>query len=183
MTGPLLRTGNLKSFHPLGAVGNPVYLAAPQLRVAIARRLDARIADSFAIPQRNEDGDTIDWYAPNPGPVVPWSAASPEERTQARGQLLEVRTRIQELAARMQQEEGSERQVFGRLLEQVGIFPGDEHIYLVNGHPVVTFWGFHHNEGVVGDPLLDLELAKDEPALPEKSAACPGGCGCCWYCC
>jgi hypothetical protein len=173
MTGPLLRTGNLKSFHPLGAVGNPVYLAAPQLRVAISRRLGARIADSFAVPQRNEDGDTIDWYAPNPGPVVPWSAASPEERAQAREQLLEVRTRVQELAAQMQQETGSERQVFGRLLEQVNTFPDDEHIYLVNGHPVITFWGFHHSEGVVGDPLLDLELAPDQPPPPAKGRGLP----------
>lgn len=174
MAGSLLRTGNLKAFHPLGAVGNPVYLAAPQLRVAIARRLGERIANSFALPQRNEDGDTIDWYAADSGPVVPWSAASPEERSQAREQLLEVRTKVQELAARMQQEEGSDRQVFGRLLEHVTSFPDDQHVYLVNGRPVITFWGFHDNEGALGtDPLLDLELARDDPKPEPKKRRMP----------
>jgi hypothetical protein len=175
MAGSLLRTGNLKSFHPLGAVGNPVYLAAPQLRVAISRRLGSAVADAFAEPQRNEDGDTIDWYAPKSGPVVPWSAASSEERAEAREQLLEVRTRVEELAVSMQQETGSERQVFGRLLEHVSTFPGDEHLYLVNGHPVITFWGFRRNEAAVGNnPLLDLELVGNEPEpAPSKKRGLP----------
>ncbi len=59
MTGPLLKSGSLTAFHAVGAVGNPVYLAASQLRAAIARRLGADVADTFAIPQRNEDGDAV----------------------------------------------------------------------------------------------------------------------------
>jgi outer membrane biosynthesis protein TonB len=149
-------------------VGNPVFLAAAQLRAAIARRLGADVVDSFAIPQRNEDGDTIDWYAPAPGPVVPWSAATPDEQARAKERLLEVRERIEELARTMQAEPSGERQVFGRLLEHVTTFPGDEHVYLVDDRPVVTFWGFLENDAPVGsDPLLNLPVIEPQ-ALPPR---------------
>ncbi|SDW67909.1 SrfA family protein [Thiocapsa roseopersicina] len=158
MIGPLLRTGTLTDYHPVGAVGHPVYLAAAQLRAALARRLGPDLADSFAIPQRNEDGDTLDWYAPRPGPVVPWSAASPEERLSAQHQLLENRTRIDELARTMQAEPDPERQVFARLLAHVFNFPDEDHVYLVDGRPVVSFWGFVRDREAVGsDPLVNLE--------------------------
>ncbi|EGV19053.1 SrfA family protein [Thiocapsa marina] len=157
MIGPLLRTGTLTDYHPVGAVGHPVYLAAAQLRAALARRLGPDLADSFAIPQRNEDGDTLDWYAPRPGPVVPWSAASPEERLSAQSQLLENRTRIDELAGTMQADPDPERQVFARLLAHVFNFPDEDHVYLVDGRPVVTFWGFVRDREAVGsDPLVNL---------------------------
>ncbi len=165
MTGPLLRSGTLTAFHPLGAVGNPVYLAAAQLRAAIGRRLGPELADSFAIPQRNEDGDTIDWYAPKPGTVVPWSAASSDERAEAQRQLIETRSRIEELGGAMQRESDAERQVFGRLLAHVTSFPDETHIYLVDGRPVITFWGFVLDRASVGtDPLLNLDLLAAPPA-------------------
>ncbi|MFB1489657.1 MULTISPECIES: SrfA family protein [unclassified Thiocapsa] len=157
MIGPLLRTGTLTDYHPVGAVGHPVYLAAAQLRAALARRLGQELADSFAIPQRNEDGDTLDWYAPRPGLVVPWSAASPEERRSAQSQLLESRTRIDELTRTMQADPDPERQVFARLLAHVFSFPDEDHVYLVDGRPVVSFWGFVRDREAVGsDPLVNL---------------------------
>ncbi len=171
MTGPLLRSGNLTAFHPLGAVGNPVYLAAAQLRAAIGRRLGPELADSFAIPQRNEDGDTIDWYAPKPGTVVPWSAASSDERAEAQRQLIETRSRIEELGQAMQRESDAERQVFGRLLAHVTSFPDETHVYLVGGRPVISFWGFVLDRASVGtDPLLNLDLlaAPPAPAQPPR---------------
>jgi hypothetical protein len=171
MTGSLLRTGTARDYHPLGAVGNPVYLSAPQLRAAIARRLGQGVADILAIPQRNEDGDTIDWYAPVPGPVVPWSAATPDERSRGKAALTDARGAIEKLAAAMQAEVRSDHQVFGRLLEQVTAFPNDEHLYLVNDHPVMTFWGFQGLEVPSGgETLLDLPAPPPTPvAMPPKT--------------
>lgn len=164
MTGALLRSGTLKDFEPLGALGNPVYLAAPQLRAAIGRRLGGEAAGILAIPHRNQDGDTIDWYAQRSGPVVPWSAATPEERAGAKEQLLAVRERIDKLRETMQGEEGGERQVFARLLEHVTSFPDDGHVYLVDGQAVITFWGFRHQDTPVDSiQLLNLDLAQEAP--------------------
>jgi hypothetical protein len=172
MVGSLLRTGTARDYHPLGAVGNPVYLSAPQLRAAIARRLGQVVADILAIPQRNEDGDTIDWYAPVPGPVVPWSAATPDERARAKAALADARGAIEKLATAMQAEVRSDHQVFGRLLEQVTAFPNDEHLYLVNDRPVMTFWGFQGQDVPAGgDALIDLPTPPTPPvpvAVPPK---------------
>ena len=170
MTGPLLRSGSLIAYHPMGAVGHPVYLAAAQLRAAIARRLGAEAADTFAIPQRSEDGDTIDWYAPKPGRVVPWTVAGADERALAQAQLLQTRERIEDLGRTMQGEADPERQVFGRLLAHVTNFPDEEHIYLVEGRPVVTFWGFVRDRAAVGqDPLVNLDRLAAPPTPPAAS--------------
>ena len=61
MSGALLRSGALREFFALGAVGHPVYQSATQLRVAMRSHIGADVADTFAVPKRNESGDTIDW--------------------------------------------------------------------------------------------------------------------------
>lgn len=172
MPGPLLKSATLKTYHPVGAVGHPVYLAAAQLRAAIARRLGAEIADVFAIPQRNDEGDRVDWYAPNPGTVVPWSAATEAERATAQTRLLEVRERIEALGRSMETEASSERQVFGRLLAHVMQFPGEQDVHLVNGQPVLTFWGFVKDRLEVGsDPLRDLSPHLDPRKASNRAAS------------
>ena len=170
MAGALLRTGSLREFRALGAVGNPVYSAADQLRAAIRRHLGAPIADLFAIPRRNDLGDAIDWYAPEPGDVVPWSAATPAQRAAAKAVLLAARQQLAAHSQALQSEDRSERQVFGQLLTQVTHIPSDDHIYLVNDSPVMTFWGFHPLDAPPGlDVLAGLRTS------PEARVAPPGG--------
>ena len=175
MTGALLRTGNLKDFHPLGALGSPVYTAATQLRAAIRRQLGPDVADVFAIPRRNEDGDTIDWYAPRPGNVVPWSSATPDEQRSIKASLLQIRERIRQTGSSMREDPGNERRVFGLLLDEVMSFPNDRHLYLVDDRPVLTFWGFREHSAAEGKDTLALLPVGDaaaqpagEPAEPEK---------------
>ena len=83
MHGALLRSGSLQEFNVLGVEGQPVHSAALQLREAIRLKIGREAADCLAIPQKNESGDRIDWYAPFEGDVVPWSAAVSEERDSA----------------------------------------------------------------------------------------------------
>lgn len=144
MAGALLRSGSLSDFHPLGAVGKPVYSAASQLRATIRRRYGEDVADLFAIPKRHDQGEIIDWYAPRPGSVVPWSAATPEERAEAVSALQSARQYLAAESKALQADaESAERKVFGRLLAQATHIPGEDHIYVVDGRPVITFWGFH----------------------------------------
>ena len=76
MGTPLLRSGSLREYHALGVLGNPLFGAAAQLSATVRRQLGSEAADMLAIPQINEAGDRVDWYAPFDGPVVPWSAAT-----------------------------------------------------------------------------------------------------------
>lgn len=174
MAGALLRSGTLRDFSPLGAVGSPVYGSASQLRAAMRRQRDlgAYVADMFAIPMENARGDAIDWYAPVEGDIVPWSAASPEERAQAKAKLLQAREKLGAKALELQRAaDDTERQVFGRLLAQAMQIPGDEHVYLVAGRPVVTFWGFRAREAANnGDVISGLntgEPGRPVPPIPE----------------
>jgi hypothetical protein len=160
MAGVLLRSGSLKHFLPLGATGNPVYRAASQLRAAIRRQLGQEAADYFAVPVQDEKGDAVDWYSAFDGDVVPWSSATPEERGPARASLLAARERLLEKSRALQASEDSEQQVFGKLLALATRIPGEDHVYLVGGRPVMTFWGFgERGESPERDVLASLDVS------------------------
>jgi hypothetical protein len=161
----LLRSGRSESFTALGETGQPVYRAALQLREAI-RRKSATIVDHLAIPQSNELGN-IDWYSPIEGDVIPWSAATEAERAPARAQLEILKTALDELSARFLAADGDQplgdKAVFGKLLKRVIHFPDQDFVYLVNGTPVLTFWGF---ENANADRVLSPLHCLYPPAAP-----------------
>ncbi|WP_367026525.1 SrfA family protein [Methylococcus sp. ANG] len=174
MAGVLLRSGSLKHFLPLGATGNPVYRAASQLRAAIRRQLGQEAADHFAVPVQDEKGDTIDWYSAFDGDVVPWTSATPEERGPARASLLAARERLLEKSRALQASEDSEQQVFGKLLALATRIPGEDHVYLVGGRPVMTFWGFGgRDEPPERDVLASLDVGGISVS-PARFEAGPG---------
>lgn len=159
MRGVLLRSGKSEDFTALGETGQPVYRAALQLREAIRRKNpdQPELVEHLAIPQTDERGSTIDWYSDRPGDVIPWSSATEEERAPARAQLEVLQRKIDELSndllgldADGQPLPGSkpgaqgDRTVFGKLLTCVVPFPDENFVYLVDGRPVLTFWGFVH---------------------------------------
>lgn len=159
MRGVLLRSGKSEDFTALGETGQPVYRAALQIREAIRRKHPSHpdLVEHLAIPQTDELGSTIDWYSDRPGDVIPWSSATEEERAPARAQLEILQARINDLSnellgldAHGQPLAGAkagaqgDRTVFGKLLTCVVPFPDENFVYLVDGRPVLTFWGFIH---------------------------------------
>jgi len=159
MHGVLLRSGRSEDFTALGETGQPVYRAALQIREAIRRKYPEypELVEHLAIPQSDERGSTLDWYSERPGDVIPWASATEEERAPARAQLEVLKTRINDLSntllgvdAQGQPLAGSRNNaqgdttVFGKLLTCVIPFPDENFVYLVDGRPVLTFWGFIH---------------------------------------
>ncbi|MKS47378.1 ssrAB-activated protein, partial [Salmonella enterica] len=58
-------------------------------------------------------------------------------------------------------------QLFGSLLEKATQFPGENHVFLVNGKPVITFWGFVNlNENTRDDVLDCLRVTEAIPDIP-----------------
>jgi hypothetical protein len=142
-SGPLLKSGNLRDYTPLGEIGQPVYAAADQIRTAVLHQIGRDAADLYAVPKFDAVGRNIDWYAPVDGDIVPWDAASPEERETARQRLLDLNTRIESHARRIIADPQSNDQlVFGRLLALCNHIPDTSHIFIIKGQPVLTFWGF-----------------------------------------
>lgn len=162
MAKQLLRSGSLDDFLALGENGQPVYASALQLRETLRLRHQQTIADSLAIPQPNERGDRIDWYAPIAGKVTSWIAASDEERASALRQLEHCQQTANALSLKAQNSDKPALRLFGILLAKAMQFPGSNHVFLVDGKPVLTFWGFVNlDKNLAPMPLI----AYVQPAL------------------
>jgi len=137
-----LRSGNLDAVLALGENGQPVYFSALQLRETLRLRKQQKLADCLAIPQANERGDRIDWYAPFSGRVKSWNAASESERQQALSQLENHQQTLTAISQRALNADKPALKLFGALLSKAFQFPDRQYVYLVDGRPVITFWGF-----------------------------------------
>ncbi|WP_409308775.1 SrfA family protein [Pectobacterium sp. B1J-3] len=169
-----LRSGSLDDFLALGENGQPVYASALQLRETLRLRKQQQIADCLAIPQPNESGDRIDWYSPIDGKVTSWIAASEEERSAALKQLETYQASVAEISQKAQHAEKSGQKLFGVLLAKTIQFPGPNHVYLVDGKPVLTFWGFVNLDKKSRSDALDcLRPAEKEkePVFVSPAAA------------
>ncbi|WP_295449767.1 hypothetical protein [uncultured Thiodictyon sp.] len=142
MTGALLESGTLTEFEPLGTGGETLFGAAPELRAAIERRLGAEVAACFAVPQQNAYGDTLDWYAPERGPVTPWATLSDAQRAAVLEHIEALRRQVLGLSRALVGESRHDVRNFGRLLEHAATVPDESHLFLVGQRPVLAFWGF-----------------------------------------
>ncbi|EKN4181354.1 SrfA family protein [Yersinia ruckeri] len=174
MAKSFLRSGNLDDMLALGENGQPVFASALQLREALRLKQQQHIADCLAIPQPNEDGDRMDWYSPIPGKVTSWIAASHGERTRAIKQLEMCQATVAAIGQRALQAEKTGHKLFGALLSKAFQFPDQNHVYLVDGKPVITFWGFVDLDKKSRLDALDcLRATADEPKVEMTLAAAP----------
>ncbi len=157
MNGPLLESGTLTELQPLGAGGDPVFRSARELRAGIQRQLGEEVAASFAIPQANERGDTLDWYAPAPGAVTRWAELSDERRQSVRDEVEQLQARIAALSQSLNGQGSLELRAFGSLLEHAATIPDVSHVFLVDDRPVLAFWGFRRRSG---DPVSALYIGQ-----------------------
>lgn len=166
MAGSLLISGNPQHYKAIGEGGQPVYSVAFQLREAIRIKAGADVADCLAIPQPNQHGSVIDWYAPNLGDVVPWSAATVQERELALAELDAAQGKLEAAAQAMRDSFGGnsqtdrEKNTALRLITKAFYFPDPSFIFLVGGRPVITFWGFNTlGASLPADPFSGLRSA------------------------
>lgn len=167
MINNLLRSGQLADFQAIGENGLPVFEMALQLREALRLRQQQQIADCLAIPQINDDGDKIDWYSPVPGRAKSWIAADAHEREQALNALADILSAVQTLSQRSLQAENPAMHLFGKLLPLALQFPAQNHLYLVAGKPVITFWGFVNLHENIREDVLDCLRVVETPE-PEE---------------
>ncbi|MHA0853854.1 SrfA family protein [Serratia nematodiphila] len=178
MVKPFLRSGSLDDVLALGENGQPVYACAQQLRETLRLRRQQQAADCLAIPQPNESGTRIDWYAPFPGKVTSWLAASDAQRAQAVRHLEHCLATFRSLTEQALATDHPSHRLFGALLAKAMHIPDPNHVYLVDDRPVLTFWGFIKPQAQSpNDPLaclrpIDAEM-KVEVEKPAPIAAAP----------
>lgn len=166
MTGVLLNSGDLQKYSPLGDEGQPVYSVATQLREVIRARVGSAAANCLAIPKVNESRSTVDWYASQNGAVVPWSAATPEEQAAALASLDRYKQAVLTSLSAISGVSGREQQIIQSLKDKVFTHPDNSCVFLVNGEPVLTFWGFHVGEAPLADPFYNLRPPAVAAAVP-----------------
>lgn len=163
MAKTLLRSGNLDDYQAVGGGGQAVFDSALQIRETLRLRKQLAMVDCLAIPQINDSGDRVDWYSPVEGQAVAWKAADVDARRRALRTLSATLDSAAALSRKSLQSGKTALQLFGSLLEKAVQFPGENHVFLVDGKPVITFWGFINlNENVRDDVLACLYL-EDSP--------------------
>ena len=170
MAGPLLGSEPLQRYRALGLAGDPVWRAARQLRAAIAQRLSPEHADLLAIPEVDPSGRRIDWYAPFDGEVRRLADLGDAERIAVQDKVRRLHEGLVGLAVSMEEptRSGAERN-FARLLRHALTAPGEETLYVVDGKPVMTFWGFSADAALPG---IFLPAAPPAP-VPPPAAVIP----------
>lgn len=182
MQGALLRSGNNEDFSALGEAGQPVFRSALQLRESIRREASKRKSQEpnfprmeqyLAIPQSDQQGERLDWYSGIEGDVIPWSAASEEERGLARKKLRQFEVFLNNFSDSSLAKAGEvhhDRSVLAKLLKQVIRIPSEDHVYLVDGTPVLTFWGFEHPDAKRSIDPLHFLYPQERTEPPVKTA-------------
>lgn len=167
MTRVLLRSGFLNDFQAVGNNGQAVFESALQIREALKLRGMELAASILAIPQTDDAGQRVDWYAPAGKRVVSWIGADGDTRRRALKHLERCLDEINMLSERSQRAEKPAIRRFGLLLARAFMFPGANHVFLVDGRPVITFWGFiAHHQKVPDDALIGLRsVAEPEPVV------------------
>ncbi|URN97325.1 SrfA family protein [Leclercia adecarboxylata] len=155
MAKTLLRSGNLDDFQAVGGGGQAVFESALQIREALRLRKQQAIVDCLAIPQVNDEGDRVDWYSPSDGAVISWKAADEDARFRALRLLESTLSSVESLSKKSLQSPKTAQQLFGSLLSKAFQFPGENFLFLVDGKPVITFWGFVNLNESAREDVLD----------------------------
>lgn len=155
MAKTLLRSGNLDDFQAVGGGGQAVFESALQIREALRLRKQQAIVDCLAIPQVNDGADRVDWYSPVEGTVSSWKAADEDDRFRALRYLENTLASVESLSKKCLQSPKTAQQLFGSLLSKAFQFPGENFVYLVDGMPVICFWGFVNLNENARDDVLD----------------------------
>ena len=165
MAKTLLRSGNLDDYQAVGGGGQAVFDSALQIRETLRLRKQHAMVDCLAIPQINDNGDRVDWYSPIEGKAVAWKAADEEARFRALRYLGSTLENAATLSRKSLQSGKTSLQLFGSLLEKAIQFPGENHVFLVDGKPVITFWGFVNLNENPRDDVLDCLRIADVPPV------------------
>ncbi|HHG9494800.1 TPA: SrfA family protein [Citrobacter farmeri] len=163
MAKTLLRSGNLDDYQAVGGGGQAVFDSALQIRETLRLRKQQAMADCLAIPQVNDSGDRVDWYSPVEGTSIAWKAADEEARFRALRYLSATLESAASLSLKSLQSGKTSLQLFGSLLEKAVQFPGENHVFLVDGKPVITFWGFINLNANIREDVLECLRIEEAP--------------------
>ena len=187
MQNALLNSGKISDYVPIGQDGQPVYRNAEAFLAAlnIHKMVGPELTRHLARPKIAADNNTIDWYIPfaptnadGQYRIVTWQAATPQEQEQALSQLRHLEQVLKRVGLSLgnHQAQGTSQLFAHYLTGQNSVqqlpaihFPSNDCVFIVDGVPVITFWGFTKN----GAPMEQspFESLKGAATVPPYGAA------------
>lgn len=193
MASRLLNSGELKNYFAIGEDGVLVWQRADAFRSSIitSEQLGQKYADYLAVPRFTADGSHVDWFIPFAADnkqgeysVVAWPAASPDEKKAALVELNRLNEKFLNYGYNLHARAlNANDRLFAHFLTGSGDgdavnpaihFPDEECVYIVNGRPVITFWGFlNRGDTLSGNPFSRLSGGVVPPVTPRVAPAAP----------
>ncbi|RYU59910.1 VWA domain-containing protein [Methylolobus aquaticus] len=125
-----------------------------EINAVLRRHLPPTVVSVLAEPVENAAAGYVDWFTSLAGQPVPLRTLTGPARTRADKLLGDRLQAIRTLAARPAV---IRSEALSQMLRQATTYPSDDAIYVVDGQPVVTFWGY-------GEPPPDAAApARIEP--------------------
>ena len=145
-SGARVTSGYLSDFEAVGVGGDPVYRASSQILALIQKELGADLVKMFAIPVRDEKNNIIDWYATQDGPATAFAQVSIDAQKELRKEIEAKFGQVRKLSERLLADSSNETaKKYGGLLRAIQAYPSDSQVFVINGSPVIAFWGFKPN--------------------------------------
>ena len=186
----LLSSSSFDGMRETGGFGQPLHTLYPQIRAVLAGQLGAEVADLLAEPVVDRARGRIDWYAegdPDRSPMA-LNDLPEEQRQPILARIEEILGRGRELAERYAASGDVQRMQLGAILKAALGGAVETGVFLVEGRPVMTGWGFAPDRpwempAVLAQPTRSLSPASDavaprdvaipDIALPELATAPP----------
>lgn len=173
----LLRSGSFDGVREIGGFGQPLHALYPQIRSVLASELGPDAHWLLAEPVVDRGKNRIDWYTegdPDQRPVM-LSGLSDEERRSILARLDDLLGRGRELAERYAASDDARRAQLGAILRAVLVSPAETDIYLVEGKPAITGWGFAPDRpwDALGGSVRRPTMAPAEPAGSARDVVVP----------
>ena len=131
-----IRKTSINDFHALNASGAPVVRAHERIKAFLAGKLGEEASGLFAEPVTGRDdggSNKISWYSHHRGDVVSLAELEGPRREAAEAALGDRLTKVGRYFRDPE---------MGPILRQASMLPGENDIYVIDGEPVLTNWGF-----------------------------------------
>lgn len=140
----LLSSSSFDGLREVGGFGQPLHTLYPQIRAVLASELEPDAAWLLAEPVVDRANNRIDWYTEGDpeDKSVALSDLPDEQRQPLRARIDDLLGRGRELAERYATAEEVRLNQLGAILRAVLAAPAETGVFLVNGRPVLTGWGF-----------------------------------------
>lgn len=179
--------GSVRDYVPVGVDGRPVWKNAEAFlrSITVSGPLGSEAARHLAEPEFSDNGEHVDWFVGFPPKsnqgyeVVRWDSASPEERRAAWEELERFGRNLEIYGHDLEKKALSANdELFAHYLTGTSgyerlpavHFPSSDCVFIVDGTPVITFWGYLRPGQTLGGSPFQA-LAPAEAANPFSGAA------------